>query len=202
MADTTATPSTPLPESSSRLEALMPPMPTTGANLFELLHGQAGGILLGAGVEHSTHTDVVRPGLLGGYRLLDGSGGDTQDFVRANHGPNVPALDIGLAHVDPVGINVQGDFHAVIDYKGDTVPGAQLFEVLGLLLKGRGIQVLLSNLQEGGAALQYFLAHVHQSLVGLEPHAVGDGVEQHGAADFIVCKLHSVSSPVVVPRSS
>ena len=103
--------------------------------------------------------------------------------------------------MDAVGTAGQGNLHAVVDHKGDAPPLTKLAQLLRLLGKAAGLQVLLPNLEEGGPAVQHTAADVGQALPLLQPCAVTDGIEQHGPADFIPSKFHILHPLSVVFQS-
>ena len=82
-----------------------------------------------------------------------------------------------LAHVDPVGVHRHGQFHVVVDEEGDAVPAAQGLEFQGLRLEGSLVQVLLPQLDHGGAPLQGLLYLPGQGFVP-QPGPVGDRIQE------------------------
>ena len=104
-------------------------------------------------------------------------GGHAQNFAWPQLLPDQPGLHVLLAHVDPVGPDVQGQVHVVVDKEGDPIPAAQGLDLQGLPAEMGQVQLLLPQLDHGCPAQQGLLHLLGQGLA-LQPGPVRHSVEQ------------------------
>ena len=98
-------------------------------------------IVFGTGGEHGPHTQVIGPLLLGQQRLLHSLGRYADNLVLPQNGTHIPGFHIALSHMDSVRSDFSGDFHIVIDHKGNAMPAAERLNLPGLCQKGFLIQL-------------------------------------------------------------
>ena len=77
--------------------------------------------------------------------------------------------------MNAVRVHLQRQIYIVINDKRYAVAAAQGLDFLRLLQKGRAIQLLFPQLDEGGSALQAFLHHLIQGLLP-QPVPVGHSI--------------------------
>ena len=135
-----------------------------GADVPQGIIGQGGHVGLGPRVEHGSRSQIVCPGGLGPQGLLRGVGGHAQNLTGSQLLPDQSGLHVLLPHMDPVGPDLQGQVHVVVDEEGCPIPAAQGLDLQGLPAEMGEVQLLLPQLDHSGPAQQGLLHLLSQGL--------------------------------------
>ena len=103
---------------------------------------------------------------------------------------------VALADVHALGMALDGDVHIVVDEQRHAVTLAQGVDLHGFVQEIGIAQMLFSQLDAGGTALQGALHLFVQGLLA-HPRTVGDGIQQHS----VLIALHNWHLLQAVPAS-
>ena len=128
--------------------------------------------------EDGADAEVVGAARFGEEGLLDRLGRDAKDAVGPDGVADGAGLHVGLADVDAVRPDFDGDGDVVVDDEGHVAGGAKRLDFARLGDEGVAVEVLLPKLHEGRAAIDRLGDLVREALAGREPLSVRDGVEE------------------------